>query len=283
LYANNLNKGEDALASLHKIGTILYEDTGDESDKSAAENFLLTPISIPIDWLVVVGAYLSLSIAVIGVKAKQSVAVTSTVTPTPAVDLPAASFPTSQLTTPSYQNYDISASSNSHLYPLSQPSMLQTHIPPPNLRILNTIPLLPTPNSMSSMSQLTVNTSASLTAMASRHLKEQLSMPPPQIIPNQQQQQQISPPKHHLQQQQQQQQHHSQPPQYQNQSKIYSQTTNFRSHPYSRPTPPPYQNRNFFNHINSNLTANNKSLNESNSEASILEKNDTDDKESSTG
>ena len=239
-YANNLNKKEEERASLDKIGTLLYDDTGDHSKLTEQlassnsllnlENFILTPVSIPIDWLVIVGSYLSLSIALVGVKAKQSI--TTFLPPTEQL-LVSTSFNSQSFDT-GYNNQKLSQSSliNRQLQPGSiivSPSSNLPQISSPNFKVNNSVPLLPTPNNMPLIMQSSFhnqhNSSApNLVGLSSWHLKESHNMPPPHIITNQAYS------------------HISSPSQ-------------FRAHPYSRPSlPQQYQNNrnNCNNYYNNN-------------------------------
>jgi hypothetical protein len=229
-YANNLNKSEDVRANLDKVGTLLYEDN--ENSQPSLESFVLTPISIPIDWLVIVGSYLSLSVAIVGVKAKQSTAAATAIAP-PLLDLPATAAVSKNSIPGSQHSSPVVAYDSNSIYQVNQSLLQQTS--PPNLRLINSVPLLPTPSTMPMLvSTASAVTPPDLGGLSNRQLKEQMSMPPPQIIPTQQ----ISPP-----QQQQQQQ------QYQAQTKMYQQNNvNFRQHPYNRP-PSAYPNsrNNFYN------------------------------------
>ena len=68
-----------------------HENNRDSID-SEKSSYLLKPISMPIDWLVVVGSYTCLSLAILGVKAKAATNQYDPVTPTPN-SLSLTSFP----------------------------------------------------------------------------------------------------------------------------------------------------------------------------------------------
>ncbi len=209
-------------ASLDKIGTLLFEDDEKSGSSHSHDTFLLTPISIPIDWLVIVGSYMSLSIAIVGVKAKQAAATNPTISDVAAKNTALAA---------SHSSPAMAYDSNGSIYPaMSQTLIHLQSTPPPNLRMINSVPLLPTPSNMPLLvSTANPTTAPNLSGLSSRQLKEQMSMPPPQIIPAQQ----ISPPQQQTQ-------------QYQNHSKMYQQNNaNFRQHPYSRPNAA-YPNRGNF-------------------------------------